>query len=246
MTQVQNPPLAQDPSILRDIESEVTQETRPLLQFIVNNAKLIVGVVVGLLVALAVAGAWRWHTQSQQEALQGELGQIMHQRATPEQLDALEKLAKDAPARLKAPVYAVQAQSALAQQNYAKAAEAYGRVARSLADMPLGVLGSVNEAASLFGAGKFDEGLKILEPIAARLPKEASMQVRAMLGEAAAKAGRAELAASAFEEVASQSEGLMAEYYRSRAKEVRLLKKAEEPDSKAAEPASPAPAPKAQ
>ena len=98
MAQVQNTPLTADPSILRDIESEVTQETRPLLQFIVNNAKLIVGVVVGLLVALAVAGAWRWHTQSQQEALQGELGQIMHQKATPEQLATLEKLAKDAPA----------------------------------------------------------------------------------------------------------------------------------------------------
>ena len=95
--------------------------------------------------------------------------------------------------------------------------------------MPLGVLGSVNEAASLFGAGKFDEGLKILEPIAAKLPKEASMQVRAMLGEAAARAGRAELAASAFEEVAAQSEGLMADYYRTRAKEVRMIKKAEEP-----------------
>ena len=149
MAQVQNTPLTADPSILRDIESEVTQETRPLLQFIVNNAKLIIGVVVGLLAALAVAGAWRWHTQSQQEALQGELGQIMHQKATPEQLATLEKLAKDAPARLQAAVYAVEAQSALAQQNYAKAAEAYGRVARSLADMPLGVLGSVNEAASL-------------------------------------------------------------------------------------------------
>ncbi|MBQ1330567.1 MAG: hypothetical protein IIY31_02820, partial [Desulfovibrio sp.] len=74
MAQVQNTPLTADPSILRDIESEVTQETRPLLQFIVNNAKLIVGVVVDLLVALAVAGAWRWHTQSQQEALQGEIG----------------------------------------------------------------------------------------------------------------------------------------------------------------------------
>ena len=52
MAQVQNTPLTADPSILRDIESEVTQETRPLLQFIVNNAKLIVGVVVGLLVAI--------------------------------------------------------------------------------------------------------------------------------------------------------------------------------------------------
>ena len=238
MAQVQNTPLTADPSILRDIESEVTQETRPLLQFIVNNAKLIVGVVVGLLVALAVAGVWRWHTQSQQEALQGELGQIMHQKATPEQLATLEKLAKDAPARLQAAVYAVEAQSALAQQNYAKAGEAYGKVARSLADMPLGVLGSVNEAASLFGAGKFDEGLKILEPIAAKLPKEASMQVRAMLGEAAAKAGKADLAASAFEEVAVQSEGLMADYYRARAKEVRMLKQAEEP---APAPASPAP-----
>ena len=238
MAQVQNTPLTADPSLLRDIESEVTQETRPLLQFIVNNAKLIIGVVVGLLAALAVAGAWRWHTQSQQEALQGELGQIMHQRPAPEQLDTLEKLAKDAPARLQAAVYAVEAQSALAQQNYAKAAEAYGRVARSLADMPLGVLGSVNEAASLFGAGKFDEGLKILEPIAAKLPKEASMQVRAMLGEAAAKAGKADLAASAFEQVAVQSEGLMADYYRARAKEVRMLKQAEEP---APAPASPAP-----
>ena len=145
MAQVQNTPLTADPSILRDIESEVTQETRPLLQFIVNNAKLIVGVVVGLLVALAVAGVWRWHTQSQQEALQGELGQIMHQRATPEQLDALEKLAKDAPARLKAPVYAVQAQSALAQQNYAKAGEAYGKAAATIGvgdQEGIGILGA--------------------------------------------------------------------------------------------------------
>ncbi|MBQ2477010.1 MAG: hypothetical protein II515_07040, partial [Desulfovibrio sp.] len=89
---------------------------------------------------------------------------------------------------------------------------------------------------SLFAAGKFAEGLKILEPIAAKLPKEASMQVRAMLGEAAAKAGKADLAASAFEQVAVQSEGLMADYYRARAKEVRMLKQAEEPA-----PASPAP-----
>ena len=46
----QNTP--ESPTLLNDLKAEVSAESAPLLQFIVRNSGLIVGVVVVLLVAL--------------------------------------------------------------------------------------------------------------------------------------------------------------------------------------------------
>ena len=75
----QNTP--ESPTLLNDLKAEVSAESAPLLQFIVRNSGLIVGVVVVLLVALVGTAVWRWHQGGLQAEAQTELARIGITRA---------------------------------------------------------------------------------------------------------------------------------------------------------------------
>ena len=70
----QNTP--ESPTLLNDLKAEVSAESAPLLQFIVRNSGLIVGVVAVLLVALVGTAVWRWHQGGLQAEAQTELARI--------------------------------------------------------------------------------------------------------------------------------------------------------------------------
>ena len=87
----QNTP--ESPTLLNDLKAEVSAESAPLLQFIVRNSGLIVGVVVVLLVALVGTAVWRWHQGGLQAEAQTELARIGITMKGGDRLKALDDLA---------------------------------------------------------------------------------------------------------------------------------------------------------
>ena len=144
-------------------------------------------------------------------------------------------MAAGTPERLQPAVNAVLVQSALAQGKFEVAAAAYGRIARDAADKPLGFAALLGQAGSLCNAGKYDEGITLLQSAIAKAPVNARGQINLMLAEAAARAGKYDLSAKTFDELAGGREGSEADYYRQRAADVRELEK--QAKAEAAKPA---------
>ena len=118
MMRVKNQPLADDPSLIRNVQEEVAVENRPFLEFITRNAKYIIAIVVALILALAGTGLYRYMQKSEQEKVQTQLARIQQQKPDAAQLKALEDLAAGTPERLQPAVNAVLVQSALAQGKF--------------------------------------------------------------------------------------------------------------------------------
>ena len=76
MMRVKNQPLADDPSLIRNVQEEVAVENRPFLEFITRNAKYIIAIVVALILALAGTGLYRYMQKSEQEKIQTQLARI--------------------------------------------------------------------------------------------------------------------------------------------------------------------------
>lgn len=235
MMRVKNQPLADDPSLIRNVQEEVAVENRPFLEFITRNAKYIIAIVVALILALAGTGLYRYMQKSEQEKVQTQLARIQQQKPDAAQLKVLEDLAAGTPERLQPAVNAVLVQSALAQGKFEVAAAAYGRIARDAADKPLGFAALLGQAGSLCNAGKYDEGITLLQSAIAKAPVNARGQINLMLAEAAARAGKYDLSAKTFDELAGGREGSEADYYRQRAADVRELEK--QAKAEAAKPA---------
>lgn len=241
MRRVENKPLqdgpAVDPTLLDGIKSEVTNETRPFLQFILSHSRWIIGVVVVLLLALAGTGIYNKVMASQEAEVQEQLAKIRQNGPDAAQLTRLEELAGTCPSRMRLAVYTDMAASALAQGNFAKASEAYGVIAREAADTPMGRTAALNQAGTLMAQGKYAEGVKLLESLVVRLPAEVDLQARLMLAEGAVRAGQYDLAARTYEGLASNPQNMENGYYLARATAIRAMAGSA---GDAAQPAAPA------
>lgn len=204
--------------LLRDLQAEVAAESAPLLQFMLRHAGLIAGVVLLFLLVLAGTGLWRWYSGGKNEDARQELARISMLAQGAERVKALAALAESAPSDVRISVLLTLAQSALESGDAVAAADAYAKVARLDADGALGLTAALGEAASLLRAGKNVEALSLLQGLESRLPAEGrSVQFRQMLAEAAARAGRKELAAGTYQALSREVKGLDGEYYRVRA-----------------------------
>ena len=140
----QNTP--ESPTLLNDLKAEVSAESAPLLQFIVRNSGLIVGVVVVLLVALVGTAVWRWHQGGLQAEAQTELARIGITMKGGDRLKALDDLAAKAPENMRYSIYLMQAEFAMQDQDYSRAEQAYATAAKLDADGAMGLMAALGQA----------------------------------------------------------------------------------------------------
>ena len=204
--------------LFRDLQAEVSSESAPLLQFMLRHAGIIAGVVILFLLVLAGTGIWRWYSGGKNEDARQELARVSMTMQGQERLKALAALADKAPSDVRLSVLLAWAQSALESGDAAVAAEVYAKAAKLDADGALGLAAALGEAGSLLKAGKNAEALTLLQGLEARLPGEnRCVQLRQLLAEAAARAGPQALAATTYQALAQEVNGLDGEYFRVRA-----------------------------
>ena len=215
----QNTP--ESPTLLNDLKAEVSAESAPLLQFIVRNSGLIVGVVVVLLVALVGTAVWRWHQGGLQAEAQTELARIGITMKGGDRLKALDDLAAKAPENMRYSIYLMQAEFAMQDQDYSRAEQAYATAAKLDALSPLKVLGRgyamVSRAGALIKLDRPADAVTLLQGLESRATEDGRATLRMLLGEAAEAAGKTDVAVAAYEALAASQPGLDGEFYRSRA-----------------------------
>ncbi len=235
MPRVPSKPLTADPALVASIQSEVAEESRPLLQFITANARYLIGVVVILLVALIGTAIYRQVIRSQRESTLEDVARVLSQPASENQIAQLEALGKSCPEFMRTAVAVALVQSAVAQGKTDKAAEGYETVARADFDTSLGLAAALNQAGSLMKLERYAEAVRVLQSLLPRLGNETGFQARMMLAEAAVRAGQPDLAAATYEEMAGQTAVAMEQdYCRTRARDIRAAAAAEKESARPA------------
>lgn len=237
MTRVDSRPLeSAAPGMMANIQSEVAAENRPLLEFIVRNAKYLIAIIVLLLAALCGTAIYNYVQGGQREDTLTEIARIMATPPSAAQLEELDKLAGSAPASMRTAIAVAEVRSALAQNLPARAEQAYALVAKSGFDTPLGLAAAINQAGILMSEEKYAEGVRILQGLLPRLTPQTGVQAKMMLAEGAARAGQYDLAARTFDELAATA--LVApidkDYCTTRARDLRAMAEAEKADGEKA------------
>ncbi|MCL2122738.1 MAG: tetratricopeptide repeat protein [Desulfovibrionaceae bacterium] len=207
--------------ILGELQSEVSIEAAPLLQFIARHAVAIM-VLLGIFVAVVVGiGVWQWYASSRDAEAQADFARLLLQQQGAARVSALENFAAAAPDSMRLAVLMELGLAALAEKNAAKASAAFARVAALDKDKPLGTIAALSEAQTLMQAGKAAEALAILEPLENTVPEYMRVQVRGLIALSALQAGNADRAVKAYEDLLAGALGDDADYYRFCIRQIR-------------------------
>lgn len=212
------PPTSQDiqSGLLGEIQSEVSLEATPLLRFVLNNIRLIVAAVVVLVVSFIAFGAWQWHTLQAERDAQMTLGRILISTSGTERVAALENFLTEAPKAIRLGVQLELASSALAVQDFDRAAAAYGALFKEDSRGPVGLISAVNQADVLQRMGNPAQALTVLDALAKVAPENMLPGVREAQASCAEQTGDLARALAAYEALVSGAEGVNTDFYQAK------------------------------
>ena len=160
------------PSFSAEMQAEVSPEAAPLWNFVLSHARVIAaGVVAIVLIILAVAG-WQLYREEQIKDARMALGRIISIQDSTRRVAALEGFLKDAPSALVSAAQLELAASAVAVEDWDKAAAAYEAVAANEDDTPLAYAARLNHAQVLMHKGDFAAARDEFKTLAASAPAE--------------------------------------------------------------------------
>ncbi len=204
---------AQNPQLLNEIQTEVSSEAAPLLQFLTEHAIKIMLLLGLFVVAVAGLGAYNWYKSSTLEAAQSELHTINLNKEGKERITALDAFLTTAPAELQSTILLSLAEASMQTEDFERAAKAYGQLAGLNIDSATEILGTLNQGQALILAGKGQEALQALEGIVSKVPTQQSITIQQAIAEAAILSGNTAKAKAAFEAIANSISPAEAELY---------------------------------
>jgi len=204
--------------ILKELQSEVSVEAAPLMQFIVRHATLIMVSVGIFAVVLAGVGSYNLYSSSQLEKMQNELATIVMITDAQKRFIALEEFAKTVPEGVRLATLLELASVAISIEKYDTAINSYAEIAKDGGDDPLAQIAMLNQAEILLRVGKANESLALLEKLELQINSNSKIVMLSILAEAAILANQPERAINAFEELAASTSGAEADFFRYRGK----------------------------
>lgn len=215
------------PTLLDKMSAEVTPATSPLLEFLTNNAKLIVVALLACFAAAGGYGVYAWQNKKNVAEAQDSLARILIVRDDADRLAKLKAFLPGAPEGIRSGVNLAVAKTAMQAKDYQEAFRAWDSLAGDTKD-PLYVPAMIGKAESLSLQGKAADALALLESVTLPADSEAVNLVNTLIVSTAEQAGNIEkalavceklivgMAAKSFEE---------SEYWRQKAAALRLAAK---------------------
>lgn len=210
--------------ILNELQSEVSSEAAPLLQFILKHAGLIMAALGLFALVLAGTASYRWYMARDTAQAQNQLATLTMMPKGEEKLVALEAFVAKAPEKVRLAAMLELANAALGVNNYEKAANAFALLQSSDPAQPLGNISALNEAQTLMRVEKFDAALTALEKLYTVVTPDNRTLVASVLAEAAQAAGKNERAIAVYDELAASTTGPEADFFRFRAQALKNAK----------------------
>lgn len=203
--------------VIPPLSEEVDESLHPLLQAIVDNIKIIVGVIAALILAVGGFAVYESVQASNLAASRAELAEIS---ATPEAAQRVEQLTaflSEAPESMRPGVRLELAAALSDAGEYQRAAELWDKVDAA----NLTVVAEFGKAAELSRADKHDEALAVLQGMRTDLPKAYRMLHLERLAYEAQAVEDWQTALEAWESLLTENEGNSAAFIAAKIKDVR-------------------------
>ncbi len=209
-----------NPHLLSELQSEVSNEATPLLQFILNHAVIIMAGLALFVLILAGIGGYNWYAERNLQEAQANLSQIVLSNQGEERISALEAFLISAPSSMQGGIQLSLAETAMELKDYTKAAGYFGALAMLDTEGALGLLAALNQGQALLLAKKPKEALPIFESLVDKASAVQKIVIQQSLAEAAIQAGDVEKAKKTFEAMAAATPGAEGRFFRYRARTV--------------------------
>lgn len=184
MTQEQQAALKQQATILESIQSEVSAETSPLLDFLIRHSKWIFGGLITLIALIIAVGAWNYYSGKQVKNAEEALGKIIVMKENSDKLAALQSYLESADKNMKNPALFALMNSATKQGDTEKAIQAWHEIAASN-DGAIKTIAVIAEARNLADSGKHDDAIRLLESLLPNATTDMSVVANGLIVELA-------------------------------------------------------------
>lgn len=158
-------------TLLDSIQSEVSREASPMLDFLVKHAKTIFLILILFIVAIMALGVWNYMSGNKQKEAEEALGKILVMPENSEKIAALEAYNGSATPEFKNAALLALAKSAALQGQPDKAAAAWTELGKSQS-ASIRMVAELARANMLSAEGKNAEALTILEALLASSPAD--------------------------------------------------------------------------
>lgn len=187
------------------LAGEVDESLHPLLKAVVDNVKLIVGVVAVLILAVGGYAAYDAVQTSNLAEGREKLASIVAQEDAAKRVEALRAFASEAPGDMATSVRLELAEALSAAGDHEGAAALWKELmAKNAAD--LNVVAALGHAAELSRAGKHADSAAALKALKASAPKGYEALILQRLAYESELSGDAQAALSAWEDLAAANE----------------------------------------
>ena len=158
-------------TLLDSIQSEVSREASPMLDFLIRHAKTIFLFLLVFIAAIMAFGVWNYMSGSKQKEAEEALGKILILPETSGKLAALEEYSGSAAPEFKNAALLAIAKSAALQNQPDKASAAWAELGKSQ-NAPLRLVAELARAGSLSSQGKNAEALALLDSLYSSSPAD--------------------------------------------------------------------------
>lgn len=192
-------------TLIDSIQSEVSKEASPFLEFLIRNSKKLIAAAVVLAVAAIGYGSWNVYQAEHLGDAREALGMILAQPDSDERFESLKKFSADAHQGVKPAALMALAQGAEARGDHALAAESWDQVA-ALTDNPMRSTARLAQAGALEKQGDKEGALAILSGLEKDMPQEFKPALQSRISELAEELGKLDLAIAACESMIAATE----------------------------------------
>lgn len=202
--------------LLQELQSEVTNEAAPLLQFLIKHAVTIM-LLLGLF-ALSLGGValYNWHAAKVLKQGQDSLAEVLLTKEGQDRLVALEKILAEVPSSMQLSVLMELGDTEMSLNHYDKAAQVYERVVAECKDESFATMAAVNRIEALYASGNNEKALSLINEIVEQKNAGQNPSLLNLQAEIALAAGKSDIAVKNYEVLIAKAQGNEKDYLEAR------------------------------